>query len=538
MSYSAFIAGCIVQCTLILFAIVVCKKSADKQQSGNNSNMPTSTRSNIVNNNINYRLLLISIISFTIGLQFKNVYDLMFATSGLGDVSIDGAWAPDDMHEDLNSYRGEPIINTDNNKRFAVTASLQEDNNENNNEYTDNRRQRRRRRQRERDQNEKEGDTIENNLHEPKKRKKRVKEPRRYESSNYTDDFQILPWSLPLPRPIRYLSSEEFMKIYIATKRKHNISLPWEEKNTTYANSKVSLPLPIISLNFPKSATLTMKTFFLCGGVTAIHTSTQDGRIGICMMENQLNDKPPMTGCNMHKERQRKAIEELTDDAEMSNFKFSIVPIDFISDIGLQGPPCYYSSLHDGGLENIVKHYPKGTISLITRNATSWARSMSKWGSILLRWKRYCGFDGSVYNTTDNMKYWNNMYERLPKKEKEEYWVNFYHAHTQKIREFAMTHLSMSYFEVELENPNMAKILQHYTKISPDCVMDCHPGPKWVRENNATSRCHPVGKNPALMREIVEDGENGDINDANHDGEEDDDNIDDDDDDSVEAAEE
>ena len=82
------------------------------------------------------------------------------------------------------------------------------------------------------------------------------------------------------------------------------------------------------------------------------------------------------------------------------------VPIDFISDIGLQGPPCYYSSLHDGGLENIAKYYPDATIMLVTRNASSWYRSMSKWGSIMHRWKKFCGFDG--YHAS-NDKYWTKL---------------------------------------------------------------------------------------------------------------------------------
>jgi hypothetical protein len=84
-----------------------------------------------------------------------------------------------------------------------------------------------------------------------------------------------------------------------------------------------------------------------------------------------------------------------------------------------------------------------------------------------------------------------------PENKKEEYWVNFYHAHTQKIREFALKHLALTYVEVELENENVGEILQHYTKISPDCLLDCHPGPKWIKLNNATSQCHPIGLNPA-----------------------------------------
>ena len=86
------------------------------------------------------------------------------------------------------------------------------------------------------------------------------------------------------------------MADYISLKRKHNISLPWEHDK--YKQDKVTLPRPIIGLNFPKSATTTMSKYFQCAGIISAHTSTLDGRIGICMMENHLADKPPMDGCS------------------------------------------------------------------------------------------------------------------------------------------------------------------------------------------------------------------------------------------------
>jgi hypothetical protein len=259
-----------------------------------------------------------------------------------------------------------------------------------------------------------------------------------------------------------------------------------------------------------------MAAYFDCGGLTSIHTSTQNGRIAICMLENHLNDTPPLNECDTYRHRVGHRFGEK-------------VPIDFISDIGVQGPPCYYASVHDGGLENIAKHYPNATILLVTRDATSWYHSMKGWGSILVRLKKYCGFDGTLHDGS-NMKYWRNMHESLLKRREGEYWVNFYHAHTQKIREFAMNHLSMTYVEVELENKNMGKILQKYTKISPECVMNCHPGPFWVKKHNTTSKCHPIGQEVPLIRK-VEDG-NDDYTD---DDKETDESVDDDLEDDIKA---
>ena len=50
-------------------------------------------------------------------------------------------------------------------------------------------------------------------------------------------------------------------------------------------------------------------------------------------------------------------------------------------------------------------------------------------GSIIVRLKKYCGFDGKLHDG-ENMEYWRNMYNSLPKRHEEEYCVNFYHTHT------------------------------------------------------------------------------------------------------------
>ena len=327
-------------------------------------------------------------------------------------------------------------------------------------------------------------------------------------AQQYYMNMDPLSWTLPQPAyPIRNQTSEEFMLHYIAMKRGYNISLPWEENddndndmyNNTMNHQVVSLPLPIISLNFPKSATLTMSAYFDCAGLTSIHTSTQNGRIALCMLENQLYNQPPMYNCDTHMKR----------NSSSKSSSSSSVPIDFFSDIGLQGPPCYYASLHDGGLENIARHYPNATILLVTRNAASWYHSMIKWGGIMGRWKKYCGFDGHLHttttsnNSTNDMEYWKNMYNEIgPSREREEmYWINFYNAHTQKIREFVLQHLSLTYIEVEIENPNIGSILHHYTKVSPECVLYCHPGPHWIKKHNTITKCHPIGQEPALLKE-------------------------------------
>ncbi|KAL7552241.1 hypothetical protein ACHAWF_015464 [Thalassiosira exigua] len=470
------------------------------------------------------RLRIISLVAvafFFFGLQFKNLVGLFGSLGGESDPTA--GWAPDytgfgeqEWEEVVSESESDDVVNDVNelspgdveketHNRFQVNNGAIETGGQN---------ARRERRRRNRERREQKMREREGGNHTKKVKKKKS---RKYEASNYTVDFEPLPWTLPEPTPMRYQSSQEFMADYIAEKNRRNIALPWEQKKK-YKNRPVTLPLPIISLNFPKSATLTMKSYFDCGGITAIHTSSQDGRLAVCMLENHMKDAPPLDGCNTHK--LRKDVHD-------------VVPIDFVSDIGIQGPPCYYASVHAGGLEQIAKHYPNATILLVTRNSTSWHRSMSKWGSILHRWKKFCGFDAQLHSG-DNMDYWGDLWDSLSA---QNYWATFYEAHTQKIREFAMKHLSMTYVEAEL-NAEMGDILEKYTGVSPSCVMDCHPGPKWVKQNNATGRCHPVGEHPALVKAKSEateeqakesDEESADNDDEEGNGDE----IDDDDDENL-----
>jgi len=400
----------------------------------------TNTRST---GTVHFRLIIVSAISFFLGLQFSHLTALFqtdFSEGGLvdSDATEYMTWAPDEIE-------------------YVERESNQEN-------------------------------------HTPSKPGRRNrKPPPRYHDSNYTkESFEPLPWSLPKPSSTRYQTSEEFMADYIALKRKHNIPLPWEQDK--YREDKVTLPRPIIGLNFPKSATLTMSKYFKCAGITSHHTATQDGRIGICMMENQLKDKPPMEGC----------------DTELTK-KGVIKPIEVIFDIGLQGPPCYYASVHDGGLENIAKHYPEGTIMLVTRNATKWAKSITGWnGKIMKLWAdESCHFDGSLEG--EGMEYWASQFVSARgdiSRKKVHYWIDFYEAHTQKIREFALKHLSLTYVEVELENDKLAEHLELYTGVKQSCVQVCHPGDDWIRKHNTTSRCHPAGEEPPEIDHDVENDNN------------------------------
>jgi hypothetical protein len=182
------------------------------------------------------------------------------------------------------------------------------------------------------------------------------------------------------------------------------------------------------------------------------------------MRDNYLLDAPPFRGCDMHVEDQR---------------------IQFYSDIGVQGPHCFYSSLHDGGLEHIARFHPQATILLLHREFEDWYESILKWGSgrLLQIWTKVCGFEGPR----------SDVRKSRCQKTDVTCWRSFYDAHTEKIRRFAIDHPSLTYLEVQLD-ATTPSALESYTGISSKCFQHCHPGkPKDPNIDLKTyKKCHPL----------------------------------------------
>ena len=311
-----------------------------------------------------------------------------------------------------------------------------------------------------------------------------------------------LPWSLPAP-PEEDVSSEEFMARIGRLKRSKGAVLPWDDAEefdsgprsaaSALSNITARLPRPIIQLSLPKSATLTLSRFFACGGVPSRHTHHSGGsRIGDCMLDNLLAEKdgetnksrPPFFGCDVfnstHVNRHGRTVQP-------SNWADG-TPIEFYSDVGAVEPRCFYSTLHDGGLEHVARHHPDSTMILIRRDFDSWYDSVKRWGRgrLLGRWRKKCGFRGR----SDAGK------EEDCAHEDEACWRSFYEGHTEKIRRFALDHLDMTYIEVGLDE-RTAGSLERYTGIRSGCFEHCRPGkPADPKVDPKTyKRCKPVGEN-------------------------------------------
>jgi len=178
------------------------------------------------------------------------------------------------------------------------------------------------------------------------------------------------------------------------------------------------------------------------------------------MRDNYVANRDPFYGCSYHS-KQNKSVEFYSDIG---------------TQIGINGRACWYNSLHNGGLEHVAKFHPNATIFMLPRNATSWYKSAKKWGNsrILKGWVKRCGFSGSIGDYS------------------QEDWETFYISHTEKIRQFALTNLHMTYVEVELESIDAEVAMEYYTGIDKSCLKHCYPGkPKDDVDIKTWKRCQP-----------------------------------------------
>eukprot|EP00804_Cyclotella_cryptica_P013026 CCRYP_002351-RA/>CCRYP_002351-RA protein AED:0.02 eAED:0.02 QI:104/-1/1/1/-1/1/1/446/933 len=312
-------------------------------------------------------------------------------------------------------------------------------------------------------------------------------------STAKVDTSPPLPWSVPKVPPIRK-SASEFMKELSELKRMHQIALPWENNqapsHSKNKKKKLMLPTPIFILNLPKSGTQTLTEYFKCGNIESSHTYVRMTRTGHCLRENYLADTAsnatvgvdPLHGCN--------EITKKYHTARAHPDFGKNVTVQTYSDIGTPYPGrCFYSSVNDGGLEHIYKYYPNATIMLLTREVDSWYSSMTKWneGRLLKAWRHRCAFRGALGDGSKDD------------------WIDFYHAHTEKIRNFAREHLTMTYVEMELEDaPSM---IEYYTGVDSECFQHCLPGKKHHE------MCKPVGGYNASDSSNVSGDDSSDRND-------------------------
>jgi hypothetical protein len=245
------------------------------------------------------------------------------------------------------------------------------------------------------------------------------------------------------------------------------------------------LPLPIFVLNMPKSGTQSIYDYFAkCGGGIGKHWVAHywiqrfQSRVGRCLADNVWNDRPMAQGCG---EAKLAGYAIYTDAGLIWSEKGGIDNNNNQTSSSSWTRKCFFPGVH--GLENIAKYYPHATILHFPRNATQWVESSSHWNHLLTRYDNSCGglpevmSVGSVHNTTTSPT--EGEYQPKHPATTETEWVRWYHAYTQRIRDFVKHHSSLTYVESPLEDINATgHYLQELTGIPASCFGRSHVSEK------------------------------------------------------------
>ena len=200
---------------------------------------------------------------------------------------------------------------------------------------------------------------------------------------------------------------------------------------------------PILVTALPKSGTTTIDEYFKCalGRWTAAHQWTKPTNvsrfpdatpIGKCMMENVKGNLPLLHDCGNAR--------VWSDIGILQN---KITPT--------SNGTCFYPTLHKNALERFYRDHPTGTLLMVVRNSTQWYQSTKKWNNLSARWSRArCeGFP--------------------PPGSTAQEWKAFYEQHTQRIRDFAKAHPSLTYIEVPLVAKETGLLLEDVFGVSSNC---------------------------------------------------------------------
>jgi hypothetical protein len=222
-----------------------------------------------------------------------------------------------------------------------------------------------------------------------------------------------------------------------------------DSKVLTKKSYQLKAPLPIFDASLFKSGTTTAHQYFLCGGQRSVHHGypyplhklipARFKKIGFFIRNNVRKGRPPFTGMDY----------------------------DIFHEPGIQegNDLCWHPSVH--ALEEIYQAYPNSTILQIVRPAEKWVRSLQRYKKgALMRRVGSCtckNFPRDLYG--DDLT--------------DEDFANFYTQQVERVRDFANSHPSLNYIEVELEDPDIGKILEDRVGIEASCWGHANGTPKY-----------------------------------------------------------
>ncbi|KAG7373245.1 hypothetical protein IV203_033969 [Nitzschia inconspicua] len=311
--------------------------------------------------------------------------------------------------------------------------------------------------------------------------------------------------------------------------------IPVEERDWLEAKRKqwppqhipTPLPLPIFVLNMPKSGTQSIFDYFASchhhhrapGKHWTAHYWVRrfHSKIGQCLADNVWNDRPIAQGCGEAKlagyaiytdsglmwnddddndnNDEEEEEEQISNTISNSNNKTNNNNKEKKRSL-MTRRKCFFPGVH--GLENIAKYYPTATILHFPRTATEWVESSSHWNHLLTRYDTFCGGFPEVLSSRSSssdsshhptmMEGGGDYTPKYPATTESE-WVTWYEAYTQRIRDFARQHPTLTYVESPLEDINgTAALLQRLTGIPSSCYGRSHVNKKRRNKNKPENK--------------------------------------------------
>lgn len=235
-----------------------------------------------------------------------------------------------------------------------------------------------------------------------------------------------------------------------------NIQPQWPEMG--YSNKTLKLPYPIFITSLPKTATTSTHVYFQCGGIRSLHHQSLQQEQCRKRQAKQRN-KTGTISLQCHRWLSDCIAFNIRNNLPMLH---ECGKVDVFSDSGFEDlNTCYHPSL--SALETFYQSYPRGTILHFYRDPKKWIRSMKTWnkGYMLRAWRVCKSQDG---------------YFPLGENATDEDFIDLYEKHTQRVRQFATEHPSITFAEFETEDPDLADRMEEVIGLQKSCwnVNNCH----------------------------------------------------------------
>jgi hypothetical protein len=217
----------------------------------------------------------------------------------------------------------------------------------------------------------------------------------------------------------------------------------------TKKSYQLKAPFPIFDASLFKSGTTTAHEYFLCGGQRSIHHGY------------------PYPLHKMIPARFKKIGFFIRNNIRKGRSPFASMSYDIFHEPGIQEGDglCWHPSVH--ALEEIYEAYPNSTILQIVRPAEKWVRSLK-------RYKK-----GAVMRRVGSCTCKNFPRDLYGDDLTDEDFANFYTQQVERVRDFASAHPSLNYIEVDLEDPNIGKVLEDRVGIEASCWGHANGTPKY-----------------------------------------------------------